>query len=331
MRPRLPIFVLLSASLLHSQQPASQTPVSPPSATQEPDAPQTSTLSVQVRVVAIDAVVRNKQTGAPNVDLERDSFALRVDGHPTPIRYFSHDSDLPLTVGLLIDTSGSQHTFFDQEALAADVFFRNTLIQPGDRAFLVRFDSQVLLLQKMTASLHTLHNSLRLLDYQSDPLRSTGRGGTLLYDAIGRVSAEVIHKETGRRALVILTDGDDNGSQLSLEAAVRLAQLSDVAIYSVLYTRDMIGNTRYPSPPGHTSGIDIMQQISHETGGRSFIVGTGTPAATIFAAIAEDLRNQYRLGFTPPESKPGKRHSIDLRLLDKSLTVQARTGYFTPE
>jgi Ca-activated chloride channel family protein len=286
---------------------------------------------VQVRVVAIDAVVRNKATGAPNLDLERDSFDLRVDGHPTPIRYFSHDSDLPLTVGLLIDTSGSQHTFFDQEALAADVFFRNTLIHPGDRAFLFRFDAHTQVLQPLTASLRDLHNSLRLLDYQYHPYDAAETGHTLLYDAIGLAAATFPARQPGRHALVILTDGEDNGSRLRLEQAIRSAQLADVAVYSVLYTRDMIGSTRYPSFPGHTSGIDIMQQISHETGGRSFIVGSGTPASTIFATIAEDLRNQYRLGFTPPDSKPGKRHSIDLRLLDKSLTLQARTGYFTPE
>jgi Ca-activated chloride channel family protein len=296
-----------------------------------PDAPTASTLSVQVRVVAIDAVVRNKQTGAPNLDLERDSFDLRVDGRSIPIRYFSHDADLPLTVGLLIDTSGSQHTFFDQEALAADVFFRDALIHSGDRAFLYRFDSNTQILQPLTASLRELHNGLRRLDYQYNPYDRSQSGHTLLYDAIGLASETFPARQPGRHALVILTDGEDNGSRLRIDQAIRAAQLADVAVYSVLFTRDMIGSTRYPSVPGHTSGIDVMQQVSHETGGRSFIVGNGTPIATIFATIAEDLRNQYRLGFTPPESKPGKHHSIDLRLLDKSLTLQARTGYFTPE
>lgn len=295
---------------------------------QDDPPPQTSTLSVQVRVVAIDAVVRDKQTSAPVLDLTKDDFTLRVDGKDTPVRYFSHDNDLPLTIGLLVDTSGSQRTFFDQQALAADIFFRNTLTQPNDRAFLVRFDSQILVLQKMTSSLPALHNGLRLLDYKSGSPNDAGH--TLLFDAIASVSSNVIAKEPGRRALLILTDGDDNGSQANISTAIRQAQLADVAIYSVLYTSDMIGATRYPSTAGHTSGIDVMQQIAHATGGRSFTVGAGLPTAAIFAAIAQDLRNQYRLGFTPPDSKPGKQHSIDLRANAKSLTIQARTGYFTP-
>jgi VWFA-related protein len=319
MRTLLLIFALLAPAIAPAQTPTPQD--TPP--------PQTSTLSVQVRVVAIDAVVRDKQTSEPVLDLTKDDFTLRVDGQPTPIRYFSHDNDLPLTIGLLVDTSGSQRTFFDQQALASDIFFRNTLTQPNDRAFLVRFDSQVLVLQKMTSSLQALHNGLRLLDYKTDSPANAGH--TLLFDAIGSVSSNLIAKEPGRRALLILTDGDDNGSQASLATAIRSAQLSDVAIYSVLYTRDMIGNTRYPSTAGHTSGIDVMQQIARATGGRTFTVGAGTPTASIFAAIAQDLRNQYRLGFTPPESKPGKPHAIDLRTNAKSLTVQARTGYFTPQ
>jgi VWFA-related protein len=326
MRLSLLTLALLLTLPNRAQQPAA-TPDTPPPT----DSPQTSTLSVQVRVVAIDSVVRNKQTGVPNLNLERDSFALRVDGHPTPIRYFSHDSDLPLIVGLLIDTSGSQHTFFDQEALAADIFFRNTLIHAGDRAFLSRFDSRTQILQPLTYSLRELHNGLRLLDYQYNPYDRSQSGQTLLYDAIGLASTTFPIRQPGRHALVILTDGEDNGSHLKLDAAIREAELADVAVYSVLFTRDMIGNTRYPSVPGHASGIDIMQEISHATGGRSFIVGAGTPVSTIFSDIADDLRNQYRLGFTPPESKPGKKHSIDLRVLDKSLSIQARTGYFTPE
>jgi Ca-activated chloride channel family protein len=280
--------------------------------------------------VAVDAVVR-KPDGQLVLDLDKDAFTLKVDGKPTAIRYFNRDNDLPLTIGLMIDTSGSQRVYFDEEALNSDNFLTNILTHPKDRALIVRFDSRIDLLQKMTSRLTDLHNALRLLDYH-DPAIGTAHGGTLLFDAISIVSKDVIGPEAGRRALVILTDGDDNGSRTSLSDAIRQAQLAGVAIYSVLYTRDMIGNTQYPvAVGGRVSGIDVMRQASKATGGRSFIVGTGTPIAQIFAEIEQDLRSQYRFGFTPLASKPGKFHSIELRTGDKHQVIQARSGYITPE
>lgn len=282
--------------------------------------------------MAIDAVVHTRQGGDLVTGLDKDAFTLREDGKPVPIRYFNRDNDLPLTIGLLVDTSGSQREFFDDEAMAGDNFLRDTLKQRDDRAFVVRFDSQIVLLQKMTSSLQLLHNGLRLLDYIQDPGHlPAGHAGTVLYDAIANVSANVIGKEQGRRALVILTDGDDNGSRTTMEAAIHQAQLANVAIYSVLYTNEVLGNgVRYPAM-GKPTGIDIMTEISRATGGRAFVVSGKLPVRQIFAAIAEDLRTQYRIGFTPAESKSGQTHKLELKALDKNLNVQARTAYVTPE
>lgn len=282
--------------------------------------------------MAIDAVVHTRQGGDLVTGLDKDAFTLREDGKPVPIRYFNRDNDLPLTIGLLVDTSGSQREFFDDEAMAGDNFLRDTLKQKDDRAFVVRFDAQIVLLQKMTSSLQLLHNGLRLLDYiQAPDHLPPGHAGTVLYDAIANVSANVIGKEQGRRALVILTDGDDNGSRATLETAIHQAQLANVAIYSVLYTKEVLGNgARYPTM-GKPTGIDIMTEISRATGGRSFVVSGKLPVRQIFAAIAEDLRTQYRIGFTPAESKPGQTHKLELKALDKNLNVQARTAYVTPE
>lgn len=321
--------VLLLAAAIESS--SAQTPASDGAQDQAPAA--TATLSVTAKLVAIDAVVRRKDTGDPVMDLDKDAFTLKEDGKPVTVRYFNHDNDLPLTVGLMVDTSGSQRTFFDDEEMAGDNFLRNTLRQPGDRAFIVRFDSQVLLLQKMTSNLQLLHNGLRLLDYTRDPGHlAAGKGGTLLFDSIATVSSNVIGKEQGRRALVILTDGDDNGSRTDMNGAIRKAQLADVAIYSVLYTDEVFSNgMRYPSSGGRMSGIDVMTEISRATGGRAFIVGAKTPVKEIFAAVAEDLRTQYRLGFTPGPSKPGQMHKLELKTSDRNLNVQARTAYVTPE
>jgi Ca-activated chloride channel family protein len=300
----------------------------------EPPPPSpTTTLSVQVRVVAIDAVVRDA-SGNPVQHLTPDAFRLREDGKPVAFRYFSQDDNLPLTVGLMVDTSGSQREFFSDEALAADIFLRNALTHPEDRAFIAIFDSSVQLLQPMTPHLSELHKGLRLLDYHTDPMFSVNGGGTLLFDAIVKASSDLIvqptpNHEPGRRALVVLTDGDDNGSRATREEAIRQAQLNDVAVYSVLYTNE---DPHYPKVSAlRPSGIAVMRDISHATGGRDFLVGKGTSIADIFSAIAEDLRNQYRIGITPTPSKPGKYHSLDLKPTDKSLTVQARTGYYAPK
>jgi VWFA-related protein len=294
-------------------------------------APQDSplpTLTVSVKIVALDAVVHDRD-GKLVLNLDKDAFTLKVDGKPTDIRYFNRDNDLPLTIGLMVDTSGSQRTYFEEEKRSCETFLTKVLTNQGDRAMVVRFDTRVLLLQKMTASLPDLRNALRLLDYR-DPEIGTSQGGTLLFDAISSVSKSVASKEVGRRAVIILTDGDDNGSVALKDDAIRQAQLADVAVYSVLYTHEVFGGIRYPTAGSRPSGVLVMEQISKATGGQAFIVGTGTPIAEIFAKIERDLRSQYRFGFTPLPSKPGKYHRLDLRTGEKHQAIQTRAGYYSP-
>jgi Ca-activated chloride channel family protein len=293
-----------------------------PSQATEPAA----TLSVSVKVVALDAVVHDRE-GRLAGGLGKDSFQLRVDGKPVPVRYFNRDNDLPLTVGLLIDTSGSEATYFDTEALAGDTFLRNTLTRAEDRAFVARFDSEVAMLQGMTGNLSALHNGLRLLDYQRSAQKAAA--GTLLYAAIAKVSQDVLGSMAGRRALVVMTDGEDNGSAIDLAHTIRQAQLDGVAVYSVLFTNE---DPNYPHAPGmRPSGIGVMREMAEATGGRSFVAGHGVSVSEIFASIAQDLRSQYRFGFSPPPSKPGRFHKLELQTVDRSLVVQTRKGYVTPE
>jgi Ca-activated chloride channel family protein len=284
-----------------------------------------ATISVNVKVVALDAVVHDKR-GELVAGLDKDAFKLRVDGQQVPVRYFNRDNDLPLTVGLMIDTSGSETAYFDTEELAGDTFLRNTLTNPEDRAFVARFDSDVVLLQGMTSNLGALHNGLRRLDYRSAPTNS--HGGTLLFDAIAKVSREVMAPVVGRRALVVMTDGDDVGSRTDLPHVIREAQLDDVAVYSVMFTNEDPG---YPQVSGlRQSGIEVMREIAEATGGRSFQIGHGVGVVQIFAEIAQDLRSQYRFGFTPVASKPGKFHKVELQVAGP-FVVQTRKGYVTPE
>jgi Ca-activated chloride channel family protein len=305
----------LTPLTLHAQDPAA-----PPAPTPQ------STLTVTTRLVSIDAVVRTA-TGQLVTNLDKSAFTLREDGKPAAIQYFNRDSDLPLTIGLCIDTSGSQAEFSSDEALAGNLFLTNVLTRPTDRAFIVRFDSQVLQLQGLTSNLPLLRNGLRLLDYKRDPGIVTHTGGTLLFDAVIATS-QVAMAQTGRRALIFLTDGDDNGSRHDLFSAIRAAQFAGLAIYSILYTRE---DPNYPHVSTlHPSGIEVMQQISRETGGREFIVGPQSPIRSIFAAIEDDLRSQYRIGFIPHSTSPGHMHTLSLKTIDKSLKVQSRTAYFTP-
>ena len=189
-----------------------------------------TTLKVVTRLVAISAVVKTKD-GQAQEGLTKDDFILKQDGKEVPIHYFSKGSEVPLSFALMVDTSGSQETFIGDESLASDVFFETMLGRPGDRAMLVQFDTTVLQLKSMTNSASALHFALSRMNQ-----RAAAKGGTLLYDAVYAVAKDALAKETGRKAMVILSDGGDNGSRRSLAEAIEQAQRADVQVYSILYS-----------------------------------------------------------------------------------------------
>jgi len=219
-----------SAALLlaaHCAAPAQE----PPPAPQEP----VQTLKLTTRIVGVSAVVLDNR-GEPVKGLTKDDFVLKQDGKEEEIRYFSQDSDLPLTLVLMVDTSGSQRMFIQDETDASAKFFKAMLTRPTDRAALVQFDYNVLQLQQMTNQLVALENSLGFLSMpHAGPGGAAvprGGGGTLLYDAIIASSQVELTKERGRRAMVILTDGEDHGSRYNLQQAIAAAQRADVVVYS---------------------------------------------------------------------------------------------------
>ena len=285
-----------------------------------------TTLKVFTRLVAISAVVKSKD-GEPKTGLTKDDFVLKQDGKEVPIRYFSQGSDLPLTIALMVDTSGSQRTFIGDESLASDVFFETMLGRKEDRAMLVEFDTSVRQLQGLTNSASVLHLALSGLSPHASAV-----GGTLLNDAVYVVAKNVLAKETGRKAMVILTDGGDNGSRRSLAEAVEQAQRGDVQIYSILYSvfesfNDSGGGRSARKDPG----LETLQKLSESTGGRVFTVSRTMGLRDIYAQIGEDLRLQYELGYTPPgDTQPNSYHKLELKAKDKKLTVQARKGFFEP-
>ena len=288
-----------------------------------------TTLKLNTRIVAVNAVVLDAQ-GRQVRDLARQDFQLKQDGKPVDIRYFSEDQDLPLTLGLLVDTSGSQKTFLEDEIHASNLFFQEMLRRTTDRALLVQFDTEVLLRQPITAAAETLENSLRFLDMPRTASMDATRNGTLLYDAIAKTSDSWLGREPGRRAMVLLTDGGDNGSKTTLEQAIAAAQKADVVVYSIFYSSvQQFG--RSAQNPDWARGQNILNQISSATGGRVFTVSTDLRLRDIYDAIEADMRLQYQIGYTPPDSRPGEYHKIELKADGKKMIVHARKGYYTPE
>src|SRR5580692_7204531 len=217
------------------------------------------TISVNVKLVTMFATVRDKH-GALIRNLTKEDFALEQDGHPQTITYFAPDSDLPLTLGLLVDTSGSQRRLLDQERDASHAFIDHLLREDKDKAFVIHFDHEVELLQDLTSSRQKLEASLDQLGRPQfsqtsggcssgggDPdsggsgggggrgSHGYGGGGTLLYDAVYLASDELMKKQQGRKALIILSDGVDHGSKETLRDAIETAERSDTLVYSILF------------------------------------------------------------------------------------------------
>jgi VWFA-related protein len=214
-----------------------------------------TTIAVDVKVVTLPVTVRDKH-GKIVRDLTKDDFTLQEDGRPQTIRYFSQESNLPLTLGLLVDTSRSQTNVLDAERNASRSFLDQMLVQAKDKAFLIHFDREVELLQDLTSSREKLQAALELLKTPSDrgssndprsndPNDSDSRsgsgsgshhgGGTQLYDAIYLASNELMKKQQGRKALIILSDGVDRGSKTYLESAIESAQRADTVVYSIYF------------------------------------------------------------------------------------------------
>jgi len=313
-----PLVLLCSLHAALSQTPPPPTPA--PAPTEE-----TLTLRVASRVVALSAVVRGKDN-IPVQGLTKDDFELKQDGKDVPIRYFSEASELPLTFAILVDTSGSQRTLLSDEVLGSDVFFQTMLGRPQDRAMLLRVDAEVDELVAMTSSPNRLH--LGLLGLYS---RSSTANGTRLQDAIYDVARLKLSKQTGRKAMIILSDGGDNGSRKSLDEAIHEAQQHNVQIYCIEYSVFTPGAFTSGGIGIRRSNVDegakILKALAEQTGGRMYTVGKMS-LRSIYEQIGSDLRTQYELGYTPPpDLKPGSFHRLELRTKDRKQIVQARNGF----
>ena len=341
-------------------------------------------ISVHVKVVNVLATVRDKKGGIVR-NLTQDDFELKEDDRAQTIRYFAHETDLPLTLGLLVDTSLSQRRVLGEERDASATFLDQVLRVDKDQAFIIHFDRDVELLQDLTSSRQKLQAALNLLQTPNrsnqDPSGSPdsgqypqggsgggpgghshggwGGGGTTLYDSIYLASNEITAKQSGRKALIVLSDGVDHGSKKTLASAIEAAQRADTLVYSILFADEegyggggggggyghhgmggggwgggMGGGHHgggYPRPQeARPDGKKILQRLSKETGGRYFEASKKHPVDETFSQIQEELRSQYSLGYTPepPDTGTGY-HKITLTTKKTDLIVQARDGYYS--
>ena len=280
--------------------------------------------STEVKVVNVLATVRNK-TGSLVGNLSREDFSLSEDGRPQTIRYFARESDLPLTLGLMVDTSGSQRRVLDAERGASLRFLDQVVRENTDHVFIMQFDSSIQLRQALTSSVARLENALAYVDTETSfQLRIQRGGGTMLYDAVARASEEVMRKQTGRKALIVLSDGVDVGSYGSLKDAVDAAQRADTLIYSILYS-----DSGAYGILGGGNGRGVLQRMSNESGGSFFEVSKKQTVDQVYDILQEELRSQYNLGYVSdkPVAISGFR-AIQLTVRQKGLIVQARRQYW---
>jgi VWFA-related protein len=356
-----------------AEQPRAEQPQAQPAPQESTAAPQQK-IAVEVKVVNVLATVRDKH-GKTIANLTKDDFALSEDGKPQTITYFTRETDLPLRLGLLVDTSLSQRRVLEEERTASYSFLDHLLRVDKDLAFVIHFDREVELLQEFTPSRPKLQAALQLLQTPQSDRGYGGAGGgsggsgggggygggggrgqhhggagTLLYDAVYLASNELMSKQQGRKALIILSDGVDHGSKETLATAIEVAQRADTVVYSILFKDDegygnrggwsggggpmgggpMGGGRRGGRGPQQErpDGKKILEQISKETGGRLFEVSKKETVEKIYSEIEEELRNQYSLGYPVDRAAGAGYHRLQVTTKQKDLIVQARDGYY---
>jgi len=376
-RPFLSTSLLICSAAL-AQSPAGTGSQAKP-ALQAPNEAQTAprtTLSVNARLVTLPVVVRDKK-GKIVSGLTKDDFVLTEDTRPETIRYFNLDTNLPLTLALNVDTSGSMRDALDSERTASQSFLDDMLAKPEDKAAVLHFDREVELLEDLTPSKPKLREALNQLGPtpENNDGGSDGHhrgGGTQLYDSIYLSANDLLAKQTGRKAIIVLSDGEDRGSKETLAEAVEAAQKAEAEVYTIYFKGEephsgfsngdpgqggggRRGGMGYPGGGGmgypggggmgypgggrrggqqptsepHVDGKKVMEQIADETGGRFFEAKKKENFDAIYKEIADELRQQYLLGYTPDTASQGDGfHRISLVTKKKDLYVQTREGYY---
>lgn len=282
------------------------------------------TFSTGVNVVNLLATVRNKK-GELIQNLTQEDFLLSETGKPQKIQYFAQQSDLPLRLGLLIDTSMSQEKVIPAERVAAYRFLDRVVREKIDKMFLIQFDTLARVRLGFSDSKRQLEEILNGIDTPTrKELKATGGSGTAFFDSIASGS-ELMRSEKGRKALVVLSDGVDSSSDHTLPMSIEAALRADTIVYSIYFTDPAFYSYAFGAPNGRA----IMTRLSKETGGGFFEVTKKQSIDDIFASIEQELRSQYSIGYVSdiPVGYPAFR-KIQLATKQKGLVVQTRDGYW---
>src|SRR5580693_8465761 len=293
-----------------------------------------ATVKVNVEVVQLFFNVKDKH-GALIPNLVKDNFDILEDGKQQTIKYFKAESDLPLTLGILIDSSGSQQRVLDMEKEVGGSFLES-ILRPKDEAFVISFDVDITLLQDFTTSVSRLRHALNEAKINTGgvscaggpigpqgpiPCSSTGPRGTALYDAVYLASHDEFSHEVGRKAMILLTDGEDQGSKLKIKDAIEAAQKADTICYVLLI-----------ADRGITLGFgdSEMKKLTQETGGRVIQVGNKIEKLRqAFDQISQELRSQYNAGYVPTNSaRDGSFRKVEIKPNKGDYKIQARSGYY---
>ena len=292
--------------------------VSTPPSTLDASQPDDSVLTIKKRVDEVNVLfIATDKHGKFVRNLDEKDFAI-LDDHKPPqsIVNFRRETDLPIELGLLIDTSGSVRGRFDFEQDAAVSFLQNTVRPNFDKAFVVGFNGHSQMMQTFTDNASLLSAAVHRLQ---------DGGGTALYDAIYRACHDNLIKDhedrPSRRAIVVVSDGEDNQSEFSEAQAIEMAQRAEVIIYAI--STDDSGLV--------LRGDKVLQRIADATGGRAFFPFKMKDIKNSFSAIEDELRSQYIISYHPADFEAdGRYRPIEITALKKDLQVRSRRGYYAP-
>lgn len=277
-------------------------------------------IRVQVNMVSLFATVRDKKTKRIVSTLEQDDFKVSEDNAEQKIASFSRESNLPITLGLLIDTSGSESGALGAEQEAA-IRFLNRVLRTGDLAMVVSFDSDADMLSGLTDDKQMLERAIRRTRIAGASVQGPLGGdppGTVFYDAVYATCQERLVQETGRKALVILTDAEDNGSRVKVQDAIEAAQRTDTVVHVLLISNGFANE-------------GVARKLTDETGGRTVVVRSEKNLEQAFDQISEELRSQYVLGYySTNNARDGSFRKVKVESAHKDVDILTRRGYYAP-
>jgi Ca-activated chloride channel family protein len=290
--------------------------------------PGQESIRVDVNLVTVAFSVRDAN-GALVDNLAKDDFEVAEDTIPQKIAHFARSVDVPLTLGLIVDASGSQERFTKKHRRDLEVFLTDVL-GPRDRVFLVGFGNHIRLVSDFSQSSTDVMEAWKRYDKESGKFPELGPReerdlGTAFYDSIYYPVTEKLAKENGRRALLMFSDGEDNSSSHDMMTAIEAAQGASVLVYTIRYTEKEHGKLT----ARNQYGIRVMDRIAKETGGAHIDAETTDPR-TYFRHIAEELRTSYELAYYPTNAaKDDAFRKVVIRPKRAGLTVRSKTGYFS--